>query len=121
MRTYRPLLVALFAVFFSPFVMADFSAGMSQDEVAAEVAGILADQACQPWQHSKQCRAVVDATAEKALDAGIESGIVIEALKAAGVPIGPATAATARLARRTLDIITPAKTYEGPGGGVSSN
>lgn len=121
MRTCKSLLVALFVVFFSPFAAAGFSAGMSQDEVAAEVARILAEQECQPWQHSKQCRAVVDTTAENALDAGIESGIVIEALKVAGVPIGPATAATARLAGKTLDIITPAKTYEGPGGGVSSN
>ena len=109
MHAYKTLLVALFVVLFSPFAVAGFSASMSLAAVTAEATRILSEQNCQSWQN-KECRAVVDTIAENALDAGIESGIVIEALKTAGVSIGLATASTAQLARRTLDIITPPKT-----------
>jgi hypothetical protein len=121
MQSYKSLLVALFAVLFSPLALAAFSADMTQEQVAAEAASQLAAQNCQPWQNTKDCRTALDSIAESALDAGIESGVIIEALKTAGAPIGLVTAATAQVARRTLDVITPPKTGGGPGGGVSTN
>ena len=121
MHAYKTLLVALVVVLFSPFAEAGLTSGMSQDEVAAEVGRILKQDECNDWRDTRPCQSLVDTIAENALDAGIESGIIIVALRTAGVPIGLAISSTAQLARRTLDIITPPKTGGGPGGGVSAN